>query len=261
VINRRGGTTSASGVVFSSGGMLQVDSGGHLSGTISGFHLGDEIDLRGLAYNSSSSTVSWTQRTSGANAIGTLTVKEGTQTQSFTLVGSYTTSNFSATSDGHGGTLVTDPPVVSGGSVVTNTEISSGGGSIPDIASTPSTDLGLQWLENMVESVVSDRLKTTGGFQQLLNEIEGWGSPGSGLVPLGPSDHSNFQVISGRRDPERRGLAGIRRCRECVASHLWSNLTSGLATRLWAHVLYSGNTSALPRLLASPWIGRCFRHA
>src|SRR6516164_6909809 len=100
--------------------MLQVDSGGHVSGTISGFHLGDEIDLRGLAYNSGSSLVSWTQKTSGANASGTLTIKEGTQSQSFTLIGTYTTSNFSATSDGHGGTLVTDPPVTSGGSVATS---------------------------------------------------------------------------------------------------------------------------------------------
>jgi hypothetical protein len=188
---------SASGVVFSSGGILQVDSGGHVAGTISGFHLGDEIDLRGLAFNSSSSTLTWKQTTTGANAGGTLTIKEGTQTQSFTLIGSYTTSNFSATSDGHGSTLITDPPVISGGSVVTDTEIGSGGGSNPDIASTPSTDLGLQWLENMVESVVSDLegLKTDGGFQQLLNEIEGWGSPGSGLMPLDTSsDHSNFQV-------------------------------------------------------------------
>jgi hypothetical protein len=79
------------------------------------------IDLRGLAYNSGSSTVSWTQKTSGANASGTLTIKEGTQTQSFTLIGTYTTSNFSATSDGHGGTLITDPPVISGGSVDTAT--------------------------------------------------------------------------------------------------------------------------------------------
>jgi autotransporter passenger strand-loop-strand repeat protein len=107
-----GGT--ASGVIFSSGGMLQVDSSSHLSGTISGFHLGDAIDLRGLAFNSSGSTPTWKQTTSGANASGTLTVKEGAQTQSFTLVGSYTSGNFSATSDGHGGTLITDPPIASG---------------------------------------------------------------------------------------------------------------------------------------------------
>jgi len=64
--------------------------------------------------------------------------------------------------------------------------------------STPSTDLGLQWLENMVESVVSDLegIKTTGGFQQLLNEIEDWGSPGSGSMPLDQTtDQSNFQVF------------------------------------------------------------------
>ena len=55
-----GGT--ASGVVFSSGGILQLDASSHLSGTISGFHLGEKIDLRGLAFNSSSNTLSWKYR-------------------------------------------------------------------------------------------------------------------------------------------------------------------------------------------------------
>jgi hypothetical protein len=96
-----------------------------LSGTISSFHLGDEIDLRGLAFSSSSSTLSWTERTSGANASGTLTVKEGTSSTTLTLVGSYTASNFSATSDGHGGTLITDPPITSG-AVVANSGTGSG---------------------------------------------------------------------------------------------------------------------------------------
>ena len=118
-----GGT--ASGVVFSSGGVLQLDSGGHVSGTISGFHLGDKIDLKGLAYNSGSSTLSWTQKTSGTNASGTLTVKEGTSSMSFTLVGSHTSGNFSVTSDGSGGTLVTDPPVTGGGFVDANAGTSS----------------------------------------------------------------------------------------------------------------------------------------
>jgi hypothetical protein len=67
-----------------------------------------------LAFNSSSSTLTWKQTTTGANASGMLTVKEGTSSMSFTLVGSYTVSNFSATSDGHGGTLITDPPITSG---------------------------------------------------------------------------------------------------------------------------------------------------
>jgi autotransporter passenger strand-loop-strand repeat protein len=122
---------SASSVVFSSGGMLQVDSGGHVTGTISGFHLGDEIDLRGLAYNSGSSTLSWKQKTSGTNASGTLTVKEGTHSMTLTLVGSYTSGNFTVTSDGHGGTLITDPPVPGGGTVITSAGTSS---SMADIA-------------------------------------------------------------------------------------------------------------------------------
>jgi len=54
-----------------------------------------------------------------SNASGTLTVKEGTSSTTLALVGSYTVSNFSATSDGHGGTLITDPPITSG-AVVTN---------------------------------------------------------------------------------------------------------------------------------------------
>jgi hypothetical protein len=89
------------------------------SGAISGFHLGEEIDLRGLAFSSSASTLPWKQTTSGAHASGTLTVKEGTSSTTLTLVGSYTSANFSATSDGHGGTLITDPPITNG-AVVTN---------------------------------------------------------------------------------------------------------------------------------------------
>jgi hypothetical protein len=42
---------------------------------------------------------------------------------SFTLVGSYTSGNFSATSDGHGGTLITDPPITG---VATSSRTGSG---------------------------------------------------------------------------------------------------------------------------------------
>jgi autotransporter passenger strand-loop-strand repeat protein len=121
-----GGT--ASGVAFSSSGTLQLDSGSHISGAISGFHSGGAIDLRELAY-AGTSTASWTQLTSGSSASGTLTVKEGASSVTLTLVGSYTSGNFSVTSDGSGGTLVTDPPV--GGTVVTS---DGSGSSMADIA-------------------------------------------------------------------------------------------------------------------------------
>jgi hypothetical protein len=76
-------------------------------------------------FSSSSSTLTWKQTTSGVNASGTLTVKEGTSSTTLTLVGSYTVPNFSATSDGHGGTLITDPPIT-GGAVVTSSGTGSG---------------------------------------------------------------------------------------------------------------------------------------
>jgi hypothetical protein len=49
-----------------------------------------------------------------------------------TLVGSYTSGNFIVTSDGSGGTLITDPPVPGGGTVVTSAGTSFG--SMADIA-------------------------------------------------------------------------------------------------------------------------------
>jgi autotransporter passenger strand-loop-strand repeat protein len=212
-----GGT--ASDLVFSSGGTLQLDSGAHLGGSISGFHLGDAIDLPGLAFTSST-TLSWTQKKTS----GVLTVKDGSQTQSFTLVGSYTVSNFTATADGHGGTLITDPPVISGGSVGTDAsgmnqfaqkieDGSSGSGLVTDVASgmtqvaqkiedwnsirggaiDPSQS-PVQWLENFVDTVVSDLegLKTVSGFDQLLQQIENrCSAPDSGSTP---SDRSDLQI-------------------------------------------------------------------
>jgi hypothetical protein len=108
-------TSGATGgnVLFASGGILQLDSLVAFGGTISGFHLGDEIDLRGLAYTSGTTNLSWSQLTSGANASGTLTVSSGAAVETLTLLGQYTAANFSATSDGAGGTLITDPPVSS----------------------------------------------------------------------------------------------------------------------------------------------------
>jgi autotransporter passenger strand-loop-strand repeat protein len=97
-------------VTFATGGILELDSLMAFGGTISGFHLGDEIDLRGLAFTSGTTNLSWSQFTSGANASGTLTVSSGAAVETLTLLGQYTAANFSVTSDGAGGTLITDPP-------------------------------------------------------------------------------------------------------------------------------------------------------
>jgi hypothetical protein len=49
--------------------------------------------------------LSWTQ----SNGSGTLTVTSGTKVETLTLLGQYSLADFSASSDGHGGTLITDP--------------------------------------------------------------------------------------------------------------------------------------------------------
>ena len=43
---------------------------------------------------------------------GVLTITQGTNTVELQLEGTYTLANFAIASDGHGGTLLTDPPVV-----------------------------------------------------------------------------------------------------------------------------------------------------
>ena len=106
-----GGSVGA--VLFGDGGILQLDALVAFGGTISGFHFGDQIDLRGLAFTSGKDTLSWTQLASGANASGTLTVTSGAKIETLTLLGQYAVADFAAGSDGHSGTLITDTSSVS----------------------------------------------------------------------------------------------------------------------------------------------------
>ena len=46
--------------------------------------------------------------------MGSLTVTSGSHAAHLALIGNYVVGNFHSASDGHGGTLITDPPVSSG---------------------------------------------------------------------------------------------------------------------------------------------------
>jgi hypothetical protein len=83
-------------------GIFAFDAPGSFSGTVAGLALGNYLDLVGFAYQGNS--------TPGYNA-GTLAVTEGGGTIDIALLGSYFAGSFVASSDGHGGTLVTDPPL------------------------------------------------------------------------------------------------------------------------------------------------------
>jgi hypothetical protein len=61
-------------VAFSGGGTLLLDDAVHFGGLVAGFNV--PADLLDIAYISGTTTSSWTQPTSGANASGTLQIRE-----------------------------------------------------------------------------------------------------------------------------------------------------------------------------------------
>jgi hypothetical protein len=101
---------SAANLSFASGstGTLRLDASSQFAGTVAGLALGNYLDLSDLAYQSNSAPI---YSSSGANT-GTLAVTQGANTINVALFGNYIASSFVASSDGHGGTLITDPPIV-----------------------------------------------------------------------------------------------------------------------------------------------------
>jgi trimeric autotransporter adhesin len=72
----------------------------------------EEIDLRDIAFGKSTHA----HFVEAPNHLsGTLTVRNGTQVANLTLLGQYSAADFSLSSDGLGGTMITDPAVGSGG--------------------------------------------------------------------------------------------------------------------------------------------------
>ncbi|HEV2336188.1 MAG TPA: hypothetical protein VGS13_11865, partial [Stellaceae bacterium] len=124
IIEVASGGTASGTVTFVIGGTLQLDGGASFTGVISGFAVPDRIDLRGISYTSGVTTASFTQATSGS---GVLTVTSGTQSVQLTLLGTYVTSNFTLSTDNHGGTRVTDPLVTGAAARVTFADIAPAG--------------------------------------------------------------------------------------------------------------------------------------
>jgi hypothetical protein len=91
-------------------GTLKIDNSSSFSGKIAGqLAIGDVIDLADITAGANA-TIGY----SGNNSPGTLTVSDGTHTASIALLGNYSLANFTASSDGHGGTSVVDPPPAGG---------------------------------------------------------------------------------------------------------------------------------------------------
>jgi hypothetical protein len=75
---------------------------------VAGFGKPDRLDFRDIAFTSGVTSATWTQT---GTTSGTLAVTRGTETATITLLGQYVAGNFHVSSDKHGGTFVTDPPV------------------------------------------------------------------------------------------------------------------------------------------------------
>jgi autotransporter passenger strand-loop-strand repeat protein len=76
--------------------------------TVAGFGGSDRIDFSDIG-DGSHTAVGFVE--AADRAYGTLSISDGTHLSQLLLIGQYTAASFAATSDGHGGTLITDPPI------------------------------------------------------------------------------------------------------------------------------------------------------
>ncbi len=92
------------GVEFDgSSGTLDLDHASDvIGGGIVGFQSGNAIDLRDISFSSTGTTAQYDSRNSE------LLVSDGSNVGMLMLFGQYTASSFALSSDGHGGTLITD---------------------------------------------------------------------------------------------------------------------------------------------------------
>ena len=85
-------------------GSLELLQSQSFTGSVSGLGAGDSLDLRDISFVSAGEATF-----SGKSSGGTLTVSDGTHQAKINLIGNYMASIWTASSDGHGGTIVVDP--------------------------------------------------------------------------------------------------------------------------------------------------------
>jgi autotransporter passenger strand-loop-strand repeat protein/uncharacterized repeat protein (TIGR03803 family) len=89
--------------------ILGLDRSSALTGTISGWQANDYIDLGEIQFSDGITSLAYLQNE--GNGGGSLSVSDGTHTATLHLLGQYGAADFGLSSDGHGGTLISDPAV------------------------------------------------------------------------------------------------------------------------------------------------------
>ncbi len=101
---------STANVTFAAGdtGTLKLDDSSAFADTVAGLALGNYLDLADIAFGANT-TLGYAPNGGGTG--GTLSVGDGSHTANIALLGDYLASSFVTASDGHGDTLITDPPL------------------------------------------------------------------------------------------------------------------------------------------------------
>jgi len=87
-------------------GTLKLEDSSSFAGTVAGLHGQDAVDLADIAFGANT-TLGYSANS--GNTGGTLTVSDGPHATRLALLGQYAASSFVMASDGHGGTLISDP--------------------------------------------------------------------------------------------------------------------------------------------------------
>ena len=100
---------SNANVAFAAGsrGTLTLDDSQSYTGTVAGLAPGSHIDLADISFGAHT-TLGYAPNDS--NSGGVLTASDGAHFAKIALLGQYAAASFVMASDGHGGTLTTDPP-------------------------------------------------------------------------------------------------------------------------------------------------------
>jgi Ca2+-binding RTX toxin-like protein len=164
-----GGDGTHQDVLFAtvSNSKLELDHSQTYTGAISGFNLGDSIDLHDISFAAATTTAVYTPT---SNAEGTLVITDTLSGNHATLdlLGTYVQANFHITDDGSGHTLLTDPPATDKPSVHL-VDYGNGGDNTLN-SNPPNGDSGTDTVTFSAKSAVSFNAHNAGASSILASE-------------------------------------------------------------------------------------------
>jgi hypothetical protein len=107
------GAYAGEAIFAGNAGTLLLDDSADFSGTVAGMTGADTLDLRDIGFSARSTRLGYAANAD--NGGGTLSVSDGIHTAQIALLGQYAASSFAATSDGHGGTLISEAQLPASG--------------------------------------------------------------------------------------------------------------------------------------------------